>query len=597
MVLSDREIIERVAREGLIEPFVDHQVSEGVVSYGLSSYGYDFRVANEFKVFSNVNYTAVDPKSFDSNAFVDIVTEDFCIIPPNSFALARTVEYFRIPRDIITISLGKCLTGDTRVVDAGTGDYLPIRDFVARQAPTTTGLSRWRLGTRTVSSHLANGRQSVHEVVLRSGLKLRATASHPLLTWHGWVPLSELAAGDRVAVARSCPVFGTGNLSVEEADLLGLMIADGQCRTPGSSPRYTTADPRLVELISDAARSLQAEVSPVGRYGYNLVNRRGRGGRVVKNRVYSWLEHLGLNVTSADKFVPPDVFRARRPVVARFLAALFSGDGSAYQQRNAVFLEYDSVSERLAYDVRHLLLRFGIFSLVRHKALPTGGHTYRVQITDREMIQRFGQLIGFVPGSMKQTALIGVLGQIAAAPKVKSNFDTLPIEAWSTMLETARGAGHSLNSLGIGRTTHRQSLPYGTARKVVPAVPASEFAARVDGDVVWDVVRSIHPAGVAEVFDIEVPEVHNFVANDVVVHNSTYARCGIILNVTPFEPGWEGHATLEISNTTPLPARIYANEGIGQVLFLRGAQEPLVSYKDRKGKYDRQVGIVLPRIR
>jgi dCTP deaminase len=107
MVLSDQEIIERVNSEGMIEPFVDHQVSEGVVSYGLSSYGYDFRVANEFKVFSNINYTAVDPKHFDSQSFVDIVTDDFCIIPPNSFALARTVEYFRIPRDIITICLGK----------------------------------------------------------------------------------------------------------------------------------------------------------------------------------------------------------------------------------------------------------------------------------------------------------------------------------------------------------------------------------------------------------------------------------------------------------------------------------------------------------
>jgi dCTP deaminase len=107
MVLSDREIIERVQREGMIEPFLDHQVGEGVVSYGLSSYGYDFRVASEFKVFSNVNYTAVDPKNFDRNAFVDIVTDDVCIIPPNSFALARTVEYFRIPRDVITICLGK----------------------------------------------------------------------------------------------------------------------------------------------------------------------------------------------------------------------------------------------------------------------------------------------------------------------------------------------------------------------------------------------------------------------------------------------------------------------------------------------------------
>ena len=106
MVLSDGEIIERAKAMGMIEPFLDHQVSEGVVSYGLSSYGYDFRVAPEFKVFSNVNYTAVDPKNFDENSFVSIDT-DVCIIPPNSFALARTVEYFRIPRDIITVCVGK----------------------------------------------------------------------------------------------------------------------------------------------------------------------------------------------------------------------------------------------------------------------------------------------------------------------------------------------------------------------------------------------------------------------------------------------------------------------------------------------------------
>jgi dCTP deaminase len=107
MVLSDGEIIERVRDTGMIEPFVNEQVGAGVVSYGLSSYGYDFRVAEEFKVFSNINYTAVDPKKFDENSFVSITTDGACIIPPNSFALARTVEYFRIPRDIITICVGK----------------------------------------------------------------------------------------------------------------------------------------------------------------------------------------------------------------------------------------------------------------------------------------------------------------------------------------------------------------------------------------------------------------------------------------------------------------------------------------------------------
>jgi dCTP deaminase len=99
--------IKRMALEhGMIEPFEDRQVRQGVISYGLSSYGYDIRVADEFKVFTNINNTVVDPKNFDDRSFVDMKT-DVCIIPPNSFALAKTVEYFRIPRDVLTVCVGK----------------------------------------------------------------------------------------------------------------------------------------------------------------------------------------------------------------------------------------------------------------------------------------------------------------------------------------------------------------------------------------------------------------------------------------------------------------------------------------------------------
>ncbi|MBM3751125.1 MAG: dCTP deaminase [Acidimicrobiia bacterium] len=105
-IKSDRWIRQMSQDHGMIEPFVDSQVREGVVSYGLSSYGYDIRVADEFKVFTNINNTVIDPKNFDPRSFVDIKS-DVCIVPPNSFALARTVEYFRIPRDILTVCLGK----------------------------------------------------------------------------------------------------------------------------------------------------------------------------------------------------------------------------------------------------------------------------------------------------------------------------------------------------------------------------------------------------------------------------------------------------------------------------------------------------------
>src|SRR6476660_3687305 len=105
-IKADRWIRKMALEHRMIEPFEDRQVRQGVVSYGLSSYGYDIRVADEFKVFTNINSTVVDPKNFDSRSFVDIKA-DICIIPPNSFALASTIEYFRIPRDVLTVCLGK----------------------------------------------------------------------------------------------------------------------------------------------------------------------------------------------------------------------------------------------------------------------------------------------------------------------------------------------------------------------------------------------------------------------------------------------------------------------------------------------------------
>ncbi|GAB6047977.1 dCTP deaminase [Methyloparacoccus murrellii] len=109
-IKSDRWIRRMAQEHGMIEPFEPGQVREGAdgrsISYGTSSYGYDVRCSNEFKIFTNINSAIVDPKQFDASSFVD-VQQDVCIIPPNSFALARTVEYFRIPRDVLVICLGK----------------------------------------------------------------------------------------------------------------------------------------------------------------------------------------------------------------------------------------------------------------------------------------------------------------------------------------------------------------------------------------------------------------------------------------------------------------------------------------------------------
>ena len=105
-IKPDHWIRKMALEHNMIDPFVEGQISKGVISYGLSSYGYDIRVSDEFKVFTNLHSAVVDPKSFDPKSFVEI-KDDYCIIPPNSFALAKTVEYFRIPRSTVTVCVGK----------------------------------------------------------------------------------------------------------------------------------------------------------------------------------------------------------------------------------------------------------------------------------------------------------------------------------------------------------------------------------------------------------------------------------------------------------------------------------------------------------
>ena len=105
-IKSDKWIKKMSVEHGMINPFEENQVDKSLISYGLSSYGYDIRVSNEYKIFTNVNNSIVDPKNFDSKSFVDF-KGDVCIVPPNSFALARSIEYFKIPRNVLTICLGK----------------------------------------------------------------------------------------------------------------------------------------------------------------------------------------------------------------------------------------------------------------------------------------------------------------------------------------------------------------------------------------------------------------------------------------------------------------------------------------------------------
>jgi dCTP deaminase len=139
MIKPDRWIKRMVKEHKMIEPFQEEQVKDGSVSYGVSSYGYDVRIADEFKIFTNINTTVVDPKNFDPKSFQDF-KGDVCIIPPNSFALGRSVEYFRIPRNVITMCVGKSTYARCGIITNVTPFEPEWEGFVTMEISNTTPL-------------------------------------------------------------------------------------------------------------------------------------------------------------------------------------------------------------------------------------------------------------------------------------------------------------------------------------------------------------------------------------------------------------------------------------------------------------------------
>jgi dCTP deaminase len=138
-IKSDRWIREMAQTQQMIDPFCEKQMREGVISYGLSSYGYDLRVADEFKIFTNVNCAVVDPKHFDERSFVSVRAESI-MVPPNSFALARSVEYFKIPRDVLTICVGKSTYARCGIIVNVTPFEPEWEGFVTLEISNTTPL-------------------------------------------------------------------------------------------------------------------------------------------------------------------------------------------------------------------------------------------------------------------------------------------------------------------------------------------------------------------------------------------------------------------------------------------------------------------------
>ena len=557
-IKSDRWIRQMALEHGMIEPFVENQVRQGVISYGLSSYGYDIRVTDEFKIFTNALSAIVDPKNFQRESFIDF-KGDVCIIPPNSFVLARTVEYFRIPRNVLTICLGKstyarCFRGDTRV--ALVDGTAPTLEEMARRAET--GEMFWgysigengRLIVTLLDAPRYIGRDNLVEVVLDNDESIFCTPDHLFMLRDGqWLEAGHLHPGHSLM-----PLYRNTFRGYE----MVYQPLNGHL-----SPTHRLADEWNIRhsLYEDQPNTHRHHVDfdRLNNNPWNIVRMDASEHiRLHKSENYGAdfdpLEH-SLSIREALETLAQDPeWKANYSRQQSVRAKAFWSDERYAHIRQSLIEARRNPSEATRQAHREATLRRYSDPAVREH------HSVLMQMAwakDDGTRRRNQQEIA---------RQINLRHEITADVVRKALDETGSI----------RGAARLLNC----------------DRSVFRRFPEVVKAFRGQPQVNHKVVAVRELAGAHDVFCLTVPEAGNFaLQSGVFVHN-----CGLIVNVTPFEPEWEGFVTLEISNTTPLPAKVYANEGISQVIFFESDEPCETSYADRKGKYQSQQGIVLPKI-
>jgi replicative DNA helicase len=432
-------------------------------------------------------------------------------------------------------AMGKCVAWDTPILDPTTGDVVTAMELLERAdvrgaMPAVCLDTDGRQVVTSMSHCLADGIKPVFRVTTRSGRTVVITATHPLLTPRGWQPLEQIAVGTSIAVPASLPIFGSDPLPDAEIDLLALLIGDGTVGARRTTLRLTPASPEVIEAVRLAA----------AHFGVGLVVDRGAvrataslltaghaGG--AENPVTAMLRCHGVRgCASHDQRVPAAVFRLPRPQMSRFLNRLFATDGTArVASAGCARIAYSSVSRRLVGDVQHLLLRFGISSTIRERSVPyRGGRrpAFELAITDRTSLLRFCDGIGI----LGKEAAVATVRAVADRSTSGSSVDSVPAEVWDDVMKAKGETSWREINRRCGRSPNRSWHPYRgrvrreTIAQLADALDDDQLRWWSSPDVLWDEIVTIESAGWTQVVDFTVPELHNFVAADMYLHNTAF---------------------------------------------------------------------------
>ena len=437
-----------------------------------------------------------------------------------------------------------CLAGDTPVYLPDTGAHVPIKDLVGKSGFRVLALDKgwWRMDCKRVTNVFATGIKPVFKVTTQLGRSVRATANHKFLTMEGWRRLDELKVDDHIAIPRILQGPDQDTMSHAELGLLGHLIGDG-CTLPTHAIQYTTKDPTLAEEVVGLATEVFGEtVRPRIHQERTWIQvylppaRHLTHG--VRNPIRVWLENLGgFGLRSYEKRVPEEVFRQSALGVACFLKHLWATDGCVRLTRDHyAAIYYASSSERLARDVLSLLLRLGINARIsRHSQGVKGRDQFHVTLSGQTEMLAFLTIIDVV--GQEKVAHKALILEYLKTREGKTNRYIIPSAVWQLFARPAVAAGGMtqrnmqarLGMSYMGHSIFGQNLSRSRARRLSEAVESREIGLLGSSDVYWDRIASISPDGVDEVYDLTVGSLHNFVANNIIVHNSIEQDADLVM--------------------------------------------------------------------
>lgn len=430
--------------------------------------------------------------------------------------LNRSVEQ-RENKVPVMSDLRECVTGDTLVCLAD-GRRVPIADLVGTEPEVWAMDANQRFVKARSDKVWEVGTKPVFRVTLASGRSVRATAEHRLFAGQGWTTVSELAIGDRLALARQIPEPSETNRWPEHwIVLLGHLVGDGSYLVH-QPLRYTTASEHNSEAVRRAAEAFGSKVSRQPGIGlrHELVIS-DNGNRWHASGVGKWLEDLGIfGQRSHEKHLPADVFRLPNDQIALLLKHLWATDGSVtlrkFGTRGSHRIYFSTCSERLAKDVLALLLRLGIVARLKRVHQNKGKPVFTVDVSGAADQRRFCQVVG---GFGPREAAVITLWLALEATVDNTNVDTLPAVMVNKVLAPGSQKVGTLVTSGVGYSPSRY-----VAGRLASELGEPQLDTLAHSDLYWDRVISVTPAGLEKVFDLTVPGYENWLADQIVTHNS-----------------------------------------------------------------------------